>query len=167
MPVYALLCLWSGLLALWLIGALGGVSAPAALLPTLIVLTFAALALKAIYWRHIDRTGSPGSTGAATGLGYLGTVRAFEAPHTESNYLLREMGFRLARKHASRLRSLTILLLAAICVAVGAAWAWPRSATSFALLCFALAAAALFVERWLFFAQAQHLVTHYYGRSAA
>ena len=56
------------------------------------------LLLKILYWRDIDRM-PPVSAGAATGLETLGTVRSFEQPHTEENYLTREMGFVLARKH--------------------------------------------------------------------
>ena len=32
-----------------------------------------------------------------------------EAPHTEENYLLKEMGFRVARKHRKRLRRIARL----------------------------------------------------------
>ena len=41
---------------------------------------------------------------SATGLGRRGKVRMLEPPHTEENYLLKEMGFRIARKHRLRLR---------------------------------------------------------------
>ncbi|HSG54787.1 MAG TPA: DmsC/YnfH family molybdoenzyme membrane anchor subunit, partial [Paracoccaceae bacterium] len=42
--------------------------------------------------------------GAATGLGHMGRVRAFEAPHTGNNYLMREMIHQIGRKHALKLR---------------------------------------------------------------
>ena len=92
-----------------------------------------------------------------------------EPPHTQANYLLREMGFRIARKHRRRLR-----LVARI-----AAFALPGALTLAALvvagwvgallagLAVASAALGLVVERWLFFAEARHTVTLYYGADAA
>ncbi|HXE68708.1 MAG TPA: hypothetical protein VN523_05070 [Hyphomicrobiaceae bacterium] len=41
---------------------------------------------------------------AATGTGHLGKVRPLEPPHTEPDYFMREMGYRVARKHAKTLR---------------------------------------------------------------
>ena len=71
----------------------------------------AALALKLAYWRFIDGTASVSTAESATGLGRFGTVRLFEAPHTEENYLMREMGFSIARKHAAKLRRLSLIAL--------------------------------------------------------
>ena len=71
----------------------------------------AALIGKLTYWRFIATTSHPSSPESATGLGHLGKVRQFEAPHTEENYLMREMGFSIARKHAEKLRALSMLTL--------------------------------------------------------
>jgi DMSO reductase anchor subunit len=104
---------------------------------------------------------------SATGL-KGGTVRSIEWPHTEENYLLKEMGFRIARKHGDRLRlivqvlafALPLLFLAAT---LGVArWNW--LATALSLLAAVLQLAGMLVERWLFFAEARHTVTLYYGR---
>ena len=89
-----------------------------------------------------------------------------EPPHTQTNYLLTEMGFQLGRKHAARLRLIAsalglggggLLTLLAL-----ATTGWP------ALLLTALAAAgglaAIVIERWLFFAEATHSTMLYYGR---
>ena len=46
--------------------------------------------------------------GTATGLDRLGDVQVFEQPHTSQNYLLREMAYVVGRKHARRLRQITI-----------------------------------------------------------
>ena len=51
------------------------------------------------YWRSIDTTSAPSTVASATRLGSRGKVRMLEPPHTEENYLLKEMGFRIARKH--------------------------------------------------------------------
>ena len=49
------------------------------------------------------------TAGSATGLGRFGRVRLFAAPHTEENYLLQEMGYKVARKHALKLRRIAWL----------------------------------------------------------
>ena len=63
-----------------------------------------AFGLKAAYWRTIARAGRGPTPESATGLGALGEVRMLEPPHTQTNYLLSEMGYRVARRHAARLR---------------------------------------------------------------
>ena len=165
-PSYLLLGLHAGMMwatAIGLLPSLAGLhsSIQWLWLANAIVIGPACAVLKRAYWRRIDAmpTLSPNQ---ATGLGMLGTVHAFEAPHTEQNYLTHEMGFVLARKHARRLRSITFwLLLLGPVATLPAAWliGWP--AAWIALACGML---ALFVERWLFFAEAKHAVMAYYAR---
>jgi DMSO reductase anchor subunit len=119
--------------------------------------------LKERYWRFIDTASAPSTVASATGLGRRGKVRMLEPPNTEENYLLKEMGFRIARKHRVRLR-----LIARI-----AAFFIPLLVTFVALLDIASLLASLvavlsatlglIVERWLFFAEAKHTVMLYYG----
>jgi DMSO reductase anchor subunit len=94
-------------------------------------------------------------------------VRLFEAPHTSENYLLKEMGFRIARKHAQKLRAISIALAFvlpfALTVAAYAATGVPAAVCS--LIAAATALVGVLTERWLFFAEAKHTVTLYYGRS--
>jgi DMSO reductase anchor subunit len=118
--------------------------------------------IKHRYWRAIDAQPVV-TTGHATGLAALGNVRPFEAPHTEENYLVHEMGFVLARRHARKLRHIALVagflapaLLAALALAV------PATQPFAAWLAFAAGVAGLFVERWLFFAEARHAVMAYY-----
>ncbi len=119
-------------------------------------------AMKLKYWRDINRIELP-SRAAATALQGFGTVSTFERPHTEANYLTREMGFVLARKHSRKLRAIALLLFAGIpSLALLLAWLVPVAAP-FALWIAALSALlGAFVERWLFFAEAKHVVTLYY-----
>lgn len=129
----------------------------------------AALLGKVRYWHYIANTRHPSSPESATGLGGIGKVRLFEAPHTEENYLMREMGFSIARKHAEKLRKLSILSLFVaplILVLVGLLMGGGAAAivTAFAVL---LAAVGVLIERWLFFAEARHVVTLFYGAQAA
>jgi sulfite dehydrogenase (quinone) subunit SoeC len=117
--------------------------------------------LKRAYWRDIDRAPLPTTLASATGIAGAPGLRPFEAPHTETNYLLREMGYVLARRHRGRLRALTLpLLLAPLVIALPTLF----GAAAVVWLLPALFAAQLgvLVERWLFFAEARHVVTVYY-----
>ena len=136
-------------------------------------LAIAALALaavlKSLYWRAIDATPPRYSIEEATGLGHLGKVRPLDPPHTQPNFVMREMGYAIARKHAERLRgfvavALFALPLALLLLALAAPAPIPSSALVMAIL---LAAPGVFVERWLFFAEAEHVAMLYYGRDAA
>jgi sulfite dehydrogenase (quinone) subunit SoeC len=129
----------------------------------------AALVGKWRYWSSIDTGKSASTIATATGLGHIGTVRLFEAPHTEENYLLREMGFQVARRHAAKLRRISLALLFALpflltvltLVSAGVA-----TALAAVLACLS-ASVGVVIERWLFFAEAKHTVTLYYGAEAA
>jgi DMSO reductase anchor subunit len=130
-------------------------------LPALVVLAIAMAALKLAYWRAIDAAPLPQTRGDAIGLPNR-KPSVFERPHTEANYLTREMGFVVARTHAKNLRLLALFLFTAlpvICIVLAIAtsspWPWLPVATLSAI-------AGAFFERWLFFAQAKHLVTLYY-----
>ena len=46
---------------------------------------------------------------SATGLAASGQVRMFESPHSGSSYLLKEMGFRVGRKHSQTLRRIALI----------------------------------------------------------
>jgi DMSO reductase anchor subunit len=136
----------------------------------LALLALASWLLKRAYWRDIDSTPPFATPESATGLGGFGAVRSVEAPHTEENYLTREMGFVLARKHAKRLRSMCLLLIGPlpILLTLTALMPTPRApmlAAGGACATALIVTAGLFVERWLFFAQAKHVVMLYYGAS--
>ncbi|HVT53810.1 MAG TPA: DmsC/YnfH family molybdoenzyme membrane anchor subunit [Dongiaceae bacterium] len=124
---------------------------------------------KLLYWRYIDNTEGQATPESATGLGGIGTVRLFAAPHTEENYLLKEMGYKVARKHAEKLRLLALAFgftLPAVLVFLALlAPGWP-AAVFLALATIGNAAGTL-TERWLFFAEARHTVTLYYGAEAS
>jgi sulfite dehydrogenase (quinone) subunit SoeC len=119
-----------------------------------------AVGLKFFYWRNIDLAQRDHTMGEATG---LGQVRQWEVPHTSENFVQKEMGFAVGRKHARKLRMLviTFLVLAALCMMATAV------APYFAVLAALLAIFAVLVERWLFFAEAQHVVTLFYGAEKA
>jgi DMSO reductase anchor subunit len=164
-PGYLVLAAFSGAALLAMFCGFWGDGAVAMLLALLT--GGAALALKRAYWRAIDTAPPVATLESATSLGFIGKVRPLDPPHTETNYLLREMGFRVARKHAVKLRRITLLagfatpmLLALLGLLLGG---WP--ATAALTLAAVLALGGLLVERWLMFAEATHTVTLYYGGS--
>jgi sulfite dehydrogenase (quinone) subunit SoeC len=130
-----------------------------------IVAAALAFGLKLAYWLAIDRAKGGPTVESATGLGGLGRVRQLDPPHTQTNYLLTEMAFRVARKHTRRLRALALVLGLGGGIGLTAlALALPGLPAALVALLAALAVlAATAVERWLFFAEATHTVTLYYG----
>lgn len=160
-PIYLLFALLTGGLMLLAILALSGMRIGPAPALVAIVLAVALWWLKAHYWHDIDATPLPATRGDAVGLPNR-TVTRFERPNTEANYITREMAFVVARKHARRLRGLALLLFAALPIAcLALAW-WPLLAAFMLTIAAVSALLGSFVERWLFFAQAKHMVTLYY-----
>jgi DMSO reductase anchor subunit len=165
-PVYLLFSLASGGLLFAGVLSLSGAAGMNEMILLLGVL-LVAWGVKWYYWRYIDTAKAESDTGTATGLGHLGTVTQLESPHTSENYLLKEMGYQVAQKHAQKLRRYALLLgLGAPLVLMLAAGSLSGALQSL-LLVVALLAGLLgvVVERWLFFAEAKHVVTLFYGRS--
>jgi sulfite dehydrogenase (quinone) subunit SoeC len=127
-----------------------------------IVLLLIAGAVQLATWSMGDKAfGKSGTTlASATGLGGAGAVRAFEPPHTGTNYLLREFVHVIGRKHAAKLRVISMLLMI---VAPVALLLLPFSHL-LAVLALACHIAGVLTARWLFFAEAEHVVGLYYGK---
>jgi DMSO reductase anchor subunit len=167
-PVYVVLALMTG--ALWLDALLRLWGTPDRIVTAIaLVAIVAGTALKERYWRFIDTTRGPASPGSATGLGADRDVRLLDPPHTGSNYLLKEMGFQVARKHAVKLRRIALALGfgAPIVLVLAALILSSPLATIAAVLAALSAMIGVLTERWLFFAEAKHTVTLYYGAEAA
>ena len=160
--------------AVWLafIVALAGAGThlPAAVATVLLVLAGAA---KGCYWRAIAKRPASSTIGTATGLERLGPgtqVHVLDPPHTQPNWLQREMGYRVARRHARVLRRMTwalaFVLPGLLCLGVWLGGGYEGAApVPVALgLAAASASAGILIERWLFFAEAEHKVTLYYDR---
>ena len=122
-------------------------------------LILSAWTVKFFWWRMLDNKKPGSSLASATGLGALGEVKTLMPPHTSENYLQTEMGFVVARRHAAKLRAISVLLGCALPFLVLCS-----VATSIVMLSIALFAhlVGIFVERWLFFAEAKHVVSTYY-----
>ena len=97
---------------------------------------------------------------SGTGLGTIGRVRAFEPPHTGTNYLLKEFVHIVGRKHSAKLRMIALILMIGTPILL--------LSLSFSYFLAALSVishiAGLFISRWLFFAEAEHVVGLYYGK---
>ena len=110
---------------------------------------------KVIYWCSKGMREKAFSVGSATGLGKFGTVRLIDPPHDGSNYLMKEMIFTVARSHVNNVKISIILLwlMATVYSLIG--YYYINLIVVFLFL-------GLLLERWLFFAEAKHVVRHYY-----
>jgi DMSO reductase anchor subunit len=154
--------LTGGLLANSAVAGMVGAAVSGGLAALALVITIGVV----IWWQTSAagaiRSANGSTMETATGLGFMGRVRLFEAPHTGSNYLLKEMAYQVGRTRAFELRRigavlgfLTPLVLSVVALLVGG---W--------LMVLALVAhvAGMLALRWLFFAEAEHVQALYYGR---
>lgn len=143
------------------VAAAGGLLLTAA--PDLIKIVLLVVAAgSCVGWtQRADRTGlsQGGTPETATGLTDLGQVRLLEAPHSSPNYLMREMVFRVGRKHAEKLR----LIALAIGLAAPVLLLLISGSTIVAAIALLCHLAGVAVSRWLFFAEAEHVVSLYYN----
>ncbi len=190
-PLYLLFALASGLLILSTAVVFTGTGHPGFVTGAALSM-LVATAVKLVYWvqigsaqsRALAQSGAPGQPPAsspspsgmhpldrpgaaadAIGLDPGTKVTLLDPPHTSDNYLMREMGYRVARKHAVRLRK-TALLFAVVaimalifCAGIGS----QTIETFFVLIALVSGMAGVLIERWLFFAEARHIVRLYYG----
>ena len=96
---------------------------------------------------------------SATQLGGIGKVRAFEPPHTGTNYLLREFVHVVGRKHSQKLRIIALGLMAILPVVL-----LLLPFNHIAIVAVLAHVAGVLTARWLFFAEAEHVVGLYYGK---
>ena len=169
---YLVLAAASGAVWLAFIASLAGSGGGSGIAGGAAVLLVLAGAVKGGYWRAAGRRPAESTIETATGLHRLdpgARVHVLDPPHTQPNWLQREMGYRVARRHARRLRAITWALAfvvpAALCLAAWfVAGAGGTAVTGTVLGVAAVSASAgILVERWLFFAEAEHKVTLYYG----
>lgn len=135
---------------------------PALLAPAAALLTALALAVKLAWYQH---AGAPNAVSAEQATGLTGgAVRLLDPGHTAGTYLTREFLFELGARRARALRAVALVLgyLLPIALLLAAGDAFAVAAT--ALL---TAYAGMLVERWLFFAEATHVVSLYHGARQA
>lgn len=166
-PVFLALALAAGAVLAAVAAAATGADPTA---PGLLALAALPLAwgLKLLWWRAGDAAPPVATAAAVIGRPDRGPARLVEPAHTAGSWLLEEAGYRVARRHAARLRRLALLLGAALpwgLVALGllAGGGWTLLGGLLALPPLAL---GLAIERWLFFAEARHTVLLWYGEPA-
>ncbi|SLN55197.1 dimethyl sulfoxide reductase anchor subunit family protein [Pseudooctadecabacter jejudonensis] len=135
-------------------------------IPLLILAALAQLAHWVVGDKALEASGT--DMGTATGLGDRGTVRAFEPPHTGTNYLLKEFVYVIGRKHAAKLRivAMGLMVVAPIVLLALTQLASVSGTADHVLAALAVIShlVGVFAARWLFFAQAEHVVGLYYGK---
>lgn len=128
-----------------------------------IVLLLALAAVVAFHWWKGDRRFAEVGTTIGTATQLKGHVRLWEKPHTGENYLTREMVYQVARKHAVKLRVLALLMISVLPVLLLLAFPAHHALAAVAVL---LHLGGVLTQRWLFFAEAEHVVGLYYGAHA-
>ncbi|NAZ38011.1 DmsC/YnfH family molybdoenzyme membrane anchor subunit [Rubellimicrobium sp. CFH 75288] len=136
------------------LAAAGGalLAAPAPLAAALLI---GAGVLVALHWHHGRTAFARAGQSAATATALEGRVRLFAPPHTGPNYVTREMAGQVGRARAGQLRLLALAL--GLLLPLALLWLSPPLAALSHL-------AGVLCARWLFFAEAEHVVSLYYGR---
>lgn len=166
-PIYLGFALMTGALAVHFLVALFAVQTIFFGLLALVA-TVVVFGLKILSWQLLLKTKPTTTAETATGLGEFGLVRMLDPPHTQTNYLLQEMGFALGRKHARRIRRLVFVfglfgsLILTLIAMVLEGWLAPL----IAFLALMSGMIGTLLERWLFFAEAEHTAMLYYGDKA-
>jgi sulfite dehydrogenase (quinone) subunit SoeC len=123
-----------------------------------IVLLSLALIVKIMTWVHIDKHRGQYKREDALGLPDFGKAKPFEPAHSQKNFLQREMGYDLCPKRRALMRWLALgcgFILPAVLLYFG----FP-----IAILITLICLGGMMAERWLFFAEAEHVVRLYYDR---
>ncbi len=164
-PACYLLFALAGGLMLATLARLAAGGPPIGLALTALVALAAAWGAKTLWWQRLRALVSTSTAETATGLGFIGKVRLLERPHSNENYLTREMGYRVARKHAVKLSRLAVIIggvVPAFLLLLTAVLGSSLAAFNLQLAGVLLFGAGIAVERWLFFAEARHAVMNYY-----
>lgn len=121
-----------------------------------------AAVLKAIYYFWIRSPGLTPTVNTATGLTRAG-VRLFDSGHTHGTFLTEEFGYQLARRRASVIKVLLFVVGFALPAVMLAAVLRGSAAETAAVVAACAGLAGAVMERWLFFAEARHVVNLYHG----
>jgi sulfite dehydrogenase (quinone) subunit SoeC len=162
LPVYLVMAVATGAALLLAVATPFGRGA-AVLAGIAVVSLLVAVVFKLWYWRAIDTAPRDLTIAMATGLAE--PVRQWEQAHTARNFVMQEMGYQVGRRHARRLRRIVVGLFGgAVVLALPALiLGGGLVAASAAVLSAVAALAGTLIERWLFFAEAEHVSSLYYG----
>ena len=146
-----------GALLLLVVANNGGVAVGAYAALSLGLLAVAAT-LKGIYYFWINQPSATSTINTATGF-TRGTVRLLDTGHTHGTFLTEEFGFKIARQYALILKAF-VFLAGFVVPAVLLSGNFTQLVLYVAVL---LAILGIVAERWLFFAEARHVVNLYHG----
>ncbi len=153
---------WTTCALFLLLSLAGGAILAGQSLAGLVLLILTGIAQIIVWTKGDERFTERGSTiETATQLGHIGKVRLFESPHTGTNYLLKEMVYQVGRKHAQKLRRISFVLM---CIVPAVILLLLPSNLFFIAIAALLHLGGTFISRWLFFAEAEHVVGLYYGK---
>jgi DMSO reductase anchor subunit len=151
----------SGSLLLLLGAVFAGLDATPYVAMSALIMSIAAV-LKAIYYFWIRSPGLSPTINTATGLARA-KVKLLDTGHTHGTFLTQEFGFQIARQQAGLLKFVVFVLGFAL-PGLMLVWVFNQQDGQMAAIVAALAGiAGAAVERWLFFAEARHVVNLYHG----
>jgi DMSO reductase anchor subunit len=125
------------------------------------LILLSAAVLKAIYYFWIRSPGLTPTIRTATGF-TRAQVKLLDAGHTHDTFLTREFGYLVARHWRLLLKSV-VFLLGFVLPGGGLMWLWFDPDVTVAFVTATLGLVGVLVERWLFFAEARHVVNLYHG----
>ena len=151
----------SGSLLLLLGAVVAGLDTTPYIAMAALIMAIAAV-LKAIYYFWIRSPGLSPTINTATGL-TRAKVKLLDTGHTHGTFLTQEFGFQIARQRASLLKAVVFVLGFAV-PGLMLMWIFNQQGGQTAAIIAAFAGlAGAAVERWLFFAEARHVVNLYHG----
>jgi len=151
----------SGSLLLLLGAVVAGLDTTPYIAMSALIVSIAAV-LKAIYYFWIRSPGLGPTINTATGL-TRAQVKLLDTGHTHGTFLTQEFGFQIARQKAGLLKVVVFVVGFAL-PGLMLVWVFNQQGGQTAALIAALAGlAGTSVERWLFFAEARHVVKLYHG----
>jgi DMSO reductase anchor subunit len=151
----------SGSLLLLLGAVYAGLDTTPYIAMSALIVSIAAV-LKAIYYFWIRSPGLTPTINTATGL-TRAKVKLLDTGHTHGTFLTQEFGFQIARQKAGLLKLLVFVVGFAL-PGLMLVWVFNQQDGQIAAVVAVLAGmVGAAVERWLFFAEARHVVNLYHG----
>ena len=161
---YILISLMHGamlLLCLYSLSPTAETGAIQGLIASALAATFLAALMKVIHYFWIGKPAGP-SLNTATGFNRA-TVRLLDIGHSGDNFLTQEFSFTVSPRRIMLLRIAGFFLsflIPLFVLAMALAGFWHAIAAAW---CFAFSLPGVLIERWLFFAEARHVVNLYHG----
>ena len=123
------------------------------------LLTFGTLQI--MFWYIADQGFENKETNVGTALGFdlNEKIRPFDKAHTNRNYLLNEMVYKVARKHSIKIRYISFFMAFVFPMSLSLIFPGDFGVSIFVVVFHLI---GIYFSRWLFFAEAKHSVSFYY-----